>query len=193
MSNAIIVLGWTLNNNGTPKPILRDRVKRAVELWKQKEAPYIIMSGRWGWIQQPKPPNTEAGAMVSDARSQGVLDSALIKEEESQDTIGNAYFTKRNILIPRRWSNITIVTSDFHSHRAHYIFQKICGPDYTVKMESVPSQEKREADETRIMQVIKRWLEPIQNETDIENLVWQKHPAYASHRFTEEEIKEWIA
>ena len=46
--DCIIVLGAGVRKDGTPSPMLRDRLDKAVELYKEGNVPKIIMSGDHG-------------------------------------------------------------------------------------------------------------------------------------------------
>jgi uncharacterized SAM-binding protein YcdF (DUF218 family) len=46
------------------------------------------------------------------------------------DTLGNAYFTKVDVLDPDGWRRVALVTSDTHAERAAWIFRKLLGPGY---------------------------------------------------------------
>ena len=122
MADAIVVLGGRLNDDGTLRPVLRSRVEKAVELFKQGVAPVVIMSGKWTDQLKKDPVKTEARAMKEYAEELWVPEHAILVEEQSQNTIGNAYYTKK-ILAKRAWKDIVVVTSDFHLKRSLYLFK----------------------------------------------------------------------
>ncbi|MGH7976577.1 MAG: YdcF family protein [Limisphaerales bacterium] len=99
-ANVMIVLG------GTP-----DRAVRAAKLFKENEAPKIIVSG--------------FGDCISNERileKDGVPDSAITLEPKSRTTRENAEFS---IALLRKWhaTNAIIVTSWYHSRRALHTFE----------------------------------------------------------------------
>lgn len=139
--DAIIVLG-----GGVSSKDWKARVDKAVQLHGKWLAPRIIMSGKFGALQ--KRAVTEADEMRRYAISRGVKGEAILKEEESRDTVGNAFFTRKNVLEPNGWKKIIVVTSDYHVPRARMIFKKVLGKKYLIKFESAKPgllpQEMRE-------------------------------------------------
>lgn len=56
----------------------------------------------------------------------GVPAVDIVREVSSFDTIGNGYFTMAIHAIPRKWSRLAVVTSEFHMPRSRAIFTKLC-------------------------------------------------------------------
>ena len=65
----------------------------------------------------------------------------IIAEDESRDTIGNAWFTKTRIVAPRNWGSLTLVTADYHMQRALWVFRKVYGPECNVRPAALPTGE----------------------------------------------------
>ena len=55
----------------------------------------------------------------------GVPPDKIIIELNSRDTVGDAFFSKQNILIGRGWKNLLVVTSDYHVKRTLIVFKTI--------------------------------------------------------------------
>ncbi len=102
------------------------RAEHGIELYKAGWAPKIIFSGA---AQDDGPSN--AAAMAQLARDEGVSDSAIITEEDSQTTFQNAVDTKR-IVDGNNWHKIILVTSPYHQRRADMTFNHVYGSDYTI-------------------------------------------------------------
>ena len=86
------------------------------------------MTGKYGfWLDWQKqiPSRFEAEAMKEYAISEGVPTDLILIEQESKDTLGNAYFTKVNILEPNNWKNVLVITSDFHLERTKWSYPQI--------------------------------------------------------------------
>jgi uncharacterized SAM-binding protein YcdF (DUF218 family) len=185
-ADAIVVLGGGVNPDGSLPPVARARVERAVELFEGGIAPRLIFSGRCG-LTSAEPAVTEAEAMAAHAASLGVPWSALLREDDSKDTLGNAYFTWSRFLEPNGWTSIRVVTSDFHLSRAAWVFRKILGPGYDFSFVSAPSGLSprelidRALEECKITIFLNEWLEAL-NDADehaIERLIASEHPGYA--------------
>lgn len=185
--DTLLVLGGGVNADGSLPLLARRRVERAAELFRRGAAPRVIFSGRCGLMRRD-PHITEAQAMAAYAAELGLPPAALLIEERSKDTIGNAYFTKRDFLTPHGWTVVRVITSDFHVRRAAKVLRKVWGASYRVAFDAVPSSHslfqrlRRRLDEWRFSVVIARWLEPLPDGDDqaVERFIWQRHPAYVS-------------
>ena len=196
-ADAIVVLGGGVNEDGTLPPVARARVERAVELFESGVAPRVILSGRCG-LTAPQPPVTEAAAMAAYAHGFGVPAEALLLEEDSKDTLGNAYFTWARYLEPNEWTSVRVVTSDFHLSRAAWVFRKILGPGYDLSLVAAPSALSpreligRALEECKIAIFLNEWLEALAeaDEDAIERLMAHEHPGYAdAPTLTHEEMR----
>lgn len=135
--DAIIVLGGGINKDGSLPRVVKKRVDRAVELYKKGCASRLIMSGKWGVNSKITYPCTEAEAMEEYAVLCGARRDDVLVEKKSQDTLGNAYWSKITFLKPAKWNKFVVVTSDFHVKRAKYIFSKVFGPEYRMSFVGV--------------------------------------------------------
>ncbi len=186
-ADAIVVLGRGVDDDGALPLLAKQRVDRAAELFAWEVAPRIIFSGRCSLMAQVDPPRTEAAAMSEYARSLGLPKRALILEEESRDTVGNAYFVMRRFLEPNEWTAIRVVTSDFHIQRTAWVFQKILGLGYDVAFSPAPSEldhasiAARAREESDISTFLIDWMGgiPDGDPVGLARLIWQEHPGYA--------------
>jgi uncharacterized SAM-binding protein YcdF (DUF218 family) len=201
-ADALVVLGRGVDPDGTLPKLAIQRVERAAELFAWGVAPRIIFSGRCSLMTEVMPARTEAAAMADYARSLGLPARALILEEDSRDTIGNAYFVLRNFLEPNDWMSIRVVTSDFHIQRTAWVFQKVFGLGYDVAFSPAPSEldhasvAARAREESDISTFLMEWLGPIRDGDPIAlaRLIWKEHPGYApSPTMSKAEIQGRIA
>jgi uncharacterized SAM-binding protein YcdF (DUF218 family) len=185
-ADAIVVLGGGVEPDGSLPPVARTRVERAAEVFHAGIAPRIILSGRCG-LTGPEPAVTEAEAMAAHARRLGVPGGALLPEDESRDTLGNAYFTRERFLEPNGWTSIRVVTSDFHLSRAAWVFRKILGGRYDFSFVSaasgLPPRELilRALEECKLSIFLNEWLQAVEegDEGAIDRLMESEHPGYA--------------
>jgi hypothetical protein len=110
-----------------------------IALLEEGLAPYLVVSGNRSFMQEPDG-HVEAQGMRTYALNRNVPEDKILTEEESLDTIGNAYFTKRNLAVPRDWNTLTVVTSESHAPRAEEIFRHVYGPRYTIVAETAPEE-----------------------------------------------------
>src|SRR4051812_24358500 len=109
-ADAIVVLGRGVRPDGSLGLIARARVDRALELFHLGVAPRIIFSGRSALMGDDNPAVTEAEAMATYATAKGLPKQAAFVEDQSRDTIGNAFFTWRHWLQPNDWRSVRVVT-----------------------------------------------------------------------------------
>jgi uncharacterized SAM-binding protein YcdF (DUF218 family) len=172
MKQAIIVPGRGINPDGTLPADPISRVKKAVELFQQDEAPIIIMSGGYSKHLVDIPQISEAQAMKTLAVSLGVPPESIIEESRSTHTLANAYFTKKLFCEPKGWRDLIIVASDEHMPRIEYVFRKMFGNEYNltpVASERVLNDEdyaKELVHEQASMELSKNYLESVKDGDD---------------------------
>lgn len=95
----IIVLGCSIRKDGTPTPLLRGRLDRALDFAKAqqaetgKEAVFVLSGGKGA-----DECISEAECMRRYLSAQGVPEARMILEDQSADTAENMTFSKRLIL-----------------------------------------------------------------------------------------------
>jgi len=116
--DAIIVLGYPANADGTPSLIQRERVLEAVREYRASVAPRLIMTGGAAHNTQ-----VEAAVMARFAEEQGVPANAVLVEPQAHDTIQNAFYSVR-IMQAHDWHSAEVVSSPSHLARASLIFAR---------------------------------------------------------------------
>ncbi len=114
--DAIIVLGYPANADGSPSPIQRERVLEGVREYRANVAPRLIMTGGAAHNSY-----VEASVMARFAVQQGIPESAVTIESQAHDTIQNAYYSVR-IMQAHSWHSAEVVSSPSHLPRASLIF-----------------------------------------------------------------------
>jgi uncharacterized SAM-binding protein YcdF (DUF218 family) len=200
-ADAIVVLGRGVRPDGSLGLVARARVDRALELHQLGVAPRIIFAGRSALMGDDNPAVTEAAAMVAYATAAGLPATAAFVEDESRDTIGNAFFTWRRWLRPNAWRTVRVVTTDYHIPRAAWIFRKVLGPSYDVAFSAAASDRfatsvgLRARDESDIAAFLAGWLRgiPDGDVAAIERLITHDHPGYAANpTMTRAELRERV-
>jgi uncharacterized SAM-binding protein YcdF (DUF218 family) len=125
-AEAIVVLGGATKSANQPRSTVDlseagDRVIYAAQLYRQKKAPRIILSGgRIDWRGSGSP---ESADMANVLISIGIPSEAIIQEPNSLNTYENAVNVKK-ILVSRGINKILLVTSALHMPRSVKIFQR---------------------------------------------------------------------
>jgi len=198
MLDVIIVLGRGIEEDGSLPPDPKSRVRKAAELYKNGAASLVVMSGAWTYHFDIHPTRSEAEAMKEYAIKLGIPESAIIEESKSMDTIGNVYFTKKDVVEPRGFTNIAIIASEDHMPRVKYLFEKIYGEVYELEFvvsERViddESYEKESVHENNSMAITHQWLDSVSSGDDaaVWKIMTMKHPAYLSEGVNGEKRQE---
>lgn len=117
-SDVAIVLGNQVHPDGTPSARLAARLDRAVELYSQRRAQRVIVSGGTGWEGVP-----EGDAMKRYLVSKGVSASAILVDNAGVDT----WATARNATAIMRANDLRsaiVVSQHFHIARTRLAFRK---------------------------------------------------------------------
>lgn len=110
-AQAIVVFG-TAQYNGTPSPVLAARLDHAVELYRRKLAPVIVVTGG----SRPGDRFTEASASANYLLRRGVPDADVLREV-SGTTSWQSLAAAANFLADRNVRDVLLVSDPFHSLR----------------------------------------------------------------------------
>lgn len=103
------------------------RVERAAELFHENVAPVIVASGR-----MLRPYAGIGEYMLHDLNDRGVpAASVIVFKQRATDTRDEAE-ALRALVLGQRWKHVVIVTSNYHTRRARYIFRRIFPTTITV-------------------------------------------------------------
>lgn len=94
-----------------------DRMKHAIDLFKQGLATKLILSGA-----ASDGLTSNALAMHIEASAAGIPNESVIMEEKATNTFENALYTKE-IVISQGMDNIILVTSPYHQRRVYETFK----------------------------------------------------------------------
>lgn len=126
-ADAIVVLGGATHPWISPRPWVEvteagDRPLYGAQLYLQKKAPLVILSGgRIPWHGKRAPESSDMAELV---KAMGVPATAIVEEPDSLNTRENAVNVKK-ILDQRKINRILLVTSATHMPRSIKIFQKL--------------------------------------------------------------------
>lgn len=110
--DCILVLGCAVRPDGTPSPMLAERLQKSVELYEAGAAPKLLMSGDNGQIEY-----NEVAAMGNYALQKGVPSYDIFLDYAGFSTYESVYRAKAIFQAKK----ILIVTQKYHLHRALYI------------------------------------------------------------------------
>ncbi len=113
---AAIVFGAGLQRDGTPSPVLRDRVETAADLYFAGKVEKILLSGDNRFLYYNEP-----GSMMEYALSLGVPKDVLVLDYAGRRTYDTCYRAKEIFGL----SDVLLVTQSFHLARSLFTCQTL--------------------------------------------------------------------
>jgi len=114
-ADAIVVLG---DDN-----FYADRATHATELYRQGVAGIVVASGR-----RLRPNAGMSELMEHDLVERGVPKEKIVRFAHDADSTSEEAAALAHFAEERKWKSVVLVTSNYHSRRARYIFQKVFPP-----------------------------------------------------------------
>jgi vancomycin permeability regulator SanA len=114
--DCIMVLGCGVREDGTPTPMLWDRLYIGMELYRAGVSDRLLMSGDHGQAHYD-----EVNAMKKVAVDSGIDPNVVFCDHAGFSTYESVYRAKEIFLAER----IVIVTQEYHLYRALYIAEKL--------------------------------------------------------------------
>lgn len=108
-TDCVLVLGCGVKPDGTPSDMLRERVLKGSEAFKQSEAEYILVSGDVNG-------NDEPGVMKRLCEEHGIDTAKIVKGDAGFSTYESIYNAKQSGV-----KRLIIITQSYHMPRALYI------------------------------------------------------------------------
>lgn len=106
-----------------------DRATRAAELLKMGWAPRVIASGRF-----LRPYASVAALEEHDLMDRGVPKSAIFRFEHSATDTREEAIDIGRLMAEHGWKRIIVVTSNYHTRRARYIFERALPPGTVLRV-----------------------------------------------------------
>lgn len=97
-----------------------DRATRASELYHEGLAPVVVASGR-----MLRPYAGIAELEERDLEARGVPADAIVRLPQRAENTRDEAGALRSLVTGRHWKQILLVTSNYHTRRAGYIFRKV--------------------------------------------------------------------
>ena len=114
--DCILVLGCYVHDDGDPSDMLRDRLRRGLELYELGAAPKLLMSGDHGRESYDEVDAMKTFAVEAGVSSQDVfMDHAGFSTYESMCRAKEIFQAKK----------IIVVTQEYHLYRALYIAESL--------------------------------------------------------------------
>ena len=115
-ADCLLVLGAGIRADGSPSPMLQDRLNIGIELYQNNAAPKLLMSGDHG-----RKKYNEVQTMKDIALDQGVPSEDVFMDHAGFSTYDSLY-RARDVFQARK---VIIVTQKYHLYRALYIARSL--------------------------------------------------------------------
>lgn len=115
-ADCALVLGASVYANRKPSPMLRDRLDKGIELYKNGTVKKLLFSGDNGQVEY-----NEVEAMKEYALKQGVKKKDIFLDHAGFSTYESVYRARSVFNV----KNMVIVTQRYHEYRALYIAKKL--------------------------------------------------------------------
>jgi len=124
-ADAIVVLG---DDN-----FYADRATHAAQLFRQAVAPEVVASGR------RLRPNAGLSELIEhDLMERGVPKDKLMRLTQDADSTREEAEAVEKLAAEHHWKSLVVVTSNYHTRRTRYIFQKVFPHGIAVSVASAP-------------------------------------------------------
>lgn len=108
-----------------------DRVTRAAELMREGQAPIVVASGR-----RLRPYAGIAELMQHDLLERGVPKEKIVVFPQDADNTREEAESLVPLVQQKNWRTVIVVTSNYHTRRARYIFKKVFPQDIVIHVAS---------------------------------------------------------
>ena len=108
-----------------------DRATRAAELFREGKAPLVVASGR-----RLRPTVSIAELMQHDLVERGVPKDKILRFPQDGDSTLEEAEALAKLVKTKKWQKAIIVTSNYHTRRARYIFRRVFPQGIEVRVAS---------------------------------------------------------
>jgi uncharacterized SAM-binding protein YcdF (DUF218 family) len=108
-----------------------DRATRAAELFREGKAPIVVASGR-----RLRPMAGIAELMEHDLVERGVPKDKIVRLAHDADSTREEAEALSKLAMQRKWHSVIVVTSNYHTRRARYIFHRVFPQGIEVRVAS---------------------------------------------------------
>lgn len=187
-----IVLGGGLDTNYHLNEHTKQRYQKLLNVIKKDDI--IICSSNKSYRKlQDKHHPSEAQVGKDYLLERGVQEHILL-EEESRDTLSNAFYCRKNIIDPKQIKEFTVITSAFHMEKTKFVFQFVFGENYTIHYITSPNGnvnkqelQARIESEKHVLNFYKKHLEQTYgitpgNMQQLEEYMTKHNPSYTGRK-----------
>jgi len=106
-----------------------DRATRAAQVYREGWAPVVLASGR-----RLRPYAGVAELMEHDLVERGVPKDKIVRVVHDAENTKEEAEALAKIAAQHKWKSVILVTSNYHTRRARYIFERVFPPGTTIRV-----------------------------------------------------------
>ena len=138
--DTIVILSHEILADGSLSSIMKQRLDYGIKLFKKTKVKNLILSGGLGHPNSNY--NRELALVMREyVVFNGVPKENILLEKKSCDTVGQAIFLIKEILIPKSLKNVIVVSSKSHLPRVKVIFDFIGDKKIKFKYDAADSEK----------------------------------------------------
>lgn len=175
---AVIVLSHLMNMHGQLGNESKSRAKLAYKIFTSIDRKSLILTLGWDYRDDLNIPI--AISMRDYLITQGIDRKKIHIDINSRDTVGDAIFSKINFYDKYLFKELHIVTSDYHTERTKFIFEKIMPCKIRVHGSKTKQGSNKKISEEKSLEAFKSTFSDTNfksNKSLIKTLI-TKHPFY---------------
>jgi vancomycin permeability regulator SanA len=135
-ADAGVVLGAAVWGGNRPSPVLRERINKGFELYKSGMIRYMVVTGGGSPGEM-----TEAEVSKNELIKKGIDEKSIIIENRSVSTLEQITYVNNSLYKKNKWSDIILITDNFHLQRSKQICDFFNINAYTVSTDTPLSTE----------------------------------------------------
>jgi vancomycin permeability regulator SanA len=180
----IIILSHRLNRNNSLTEQCTQRLDKGIEEYKNGKGASITMAG--DLCYQIKIPTLPVGEQMKYyAIARGVEKRKIYVDNLSLNTVSQAIFLKKNLILPQHWKKLLIVTHNYHLSRVKEIFNFIYGDGFQlnyagIEDERLDNNSSLKNDEEKSLALFYNAFKgaDVSNISSLEKKLFKEHPYF---------------
>ena len=181
-----IILSHHINPDNSLSEETKARVDKSIDMYCRTEVETLTMSGGHA---DKEATLTHAEAMRLYALEMRVSPEDLFSEGLSLDTIGQAVFSKKGVVVPNNMDKLIVVSHDYHIRRVQVIFGFVYGKGFDIEYVGVSGWFSMDP---KILQKERESLDSFLitfdgvtsgRDDDIFNALIERHPLYKNFKY----------
>jgi len=130
--SAVLVLSHLMNSKNELSDESKARADLAAKVFVENNSNFLVTSG-WDYRRDS---NKKIGNVVKEylIKKTAIKQSKIIADTCARDTVGDAFFIKKNVVERYNIERMIVVTSKYHVNRTKIIFKKFFYPNTKINV-----------------------------------------------------------